>query len=90
VLIAENLADITPRISRNPYVANIEISLPTEDERHEFVKWKLEGQKLQTVSDVSFQALAKITAGDDCDSSRAIIGRLPGSRSRCLRAPCRR
>ncbi|MDP1827221.1 MAG: AAA family ATPase [Archangium sp.] len=63
VLVSENLADLTPRISRNPYVANIEILLPTEDERLEFVKWKLEGKKLQTVSDVSLPALAKITAG---------------------------
>jgi SpoVK/Ycf46/Vps4 family AAA+-type ATPase len=63
VLITENLADLTPRISRNPYVANIEINLPTEDERLEFVKWKLEGKKLQSVSDVSLQALAKMTAG---------------------------
>lgn len=63
VLVAENLADLTPRISRNPYVANIEIILPTEEERLEFVKWKLEGKKLTSVSDVSMQALAKITAG---------------------------
>ncbi len=63
VLVVENLADLTPRISRNPYVANIEINLPTEDERLEFVKWKLEGKKLQSVSDVSLQALAKMTAG---------------------------
>jgi SpoVK/Ycf46/Vps4 family AAA+-type ATPase len=63
VLITENLADITPRISRNPYVANIELALPTEEERLDFVKWKLEGQKLQSVSDVPVEALAKITAG---------------------------
>jgi SpoVK/Ycf46/Vps4 family AAA+-type ATPase len=63
VLVVENLSDLTPRISRNPYVANIEILLPTEDERLEFVKWKLEGKKLQSVSDVSLPALAKITAG---------------------------
>ncbi len=63
VLISENLADITPRISRNPYVANIELTLPTEDERLEFVKWKLDGHKLQSVSDVPFAALAKMTAG---------------------------
>lgn len=63
VLVVENLADLTPRISRNPYVANIEINLPTEDERLDFVKWKLEGKKLQSISDVSQQALAKMTAG---------------------------
>lgn len=63
VLITENLADISPRLSRNPYVSNIELALPTEDERLEFVKWKLEGKKLQSVSDVSLLALAKMTAG---------------------------
>jgi len=63
VLITENLADITPRISRNPYVANIELALPTEEERLEFIKWKLEGKKLAAVSDVPIQALAKMTAG---------------------------
>ena len=63
VLVVENLADLTPRIPRNPYVANIEIILPTEEERLDFVKWKLEGKKLQWISDVSLQALAKITAG---------------------------
>lgn len=63
VLITENLADLSPRLSRNPYVANLELTLPTEDERLEFVKWKLEGQKLQSVSDVPIAALAKMTAG---------------------------
>jgi SpoVK/Ycf46/Vps4 family AAA+-type ATPase len=63
VLVTENLADITPRLSRNPYVANIELALPTEDERLDFVKWKLEGQNLDTVSDLPVEALAKMTAG---------------------------
>ena len=63
VLVSENLADLTPRLSRNPYVANIELTLPTEDERLEFVKWKLEGQKLSSVSEVPHDALAKMTAG---------------------------
>ena len=63
VLIVENLADISPRMARNPYVANIEITLPTEDERLDFVKWKLEGKKLQTLSDVPMAGLAKMTAG---------------------------
>jgi SpoVK/Ycf46/Vps4 family AAA+-type ATPase len=63
VLLAENLADISGRLSRNPYVSNIELSLPGEDERLEFVKWKLEGKKLSSVSDVPVAALAKMTAG---------------------------
>ncbi|MBL8956811.1 MAG: ATP-binding protein [Myxococcaceae bacterium] len=63
VLIVENLAEISPRLSRNPYVANIEILLPTEDERLDFVKSKLDGKKLNTISDVPVAALAKMTAG---------------------------
>jgi SpoVK/Ycf46/Vps4 family AAA+-type ATPase len=63
VLIAENLADISPRLSRNPYVANIEIALPTEPERLDFIKTKLDGQKANSISDLPITALAKMTAG---------------------------
>lgn len=63
VLLAENLADVSPRISRNPYVAPIELPLPTEEERLDYVRYKLEGKRLQSVSDVPMAALAKMTAG---------------------------
>lgn len=63
VLLAENLADISPRIARNPYVAPIELPLPGEDERLDYVRYKLEGKRLQSVSDVPLAALAKMTAG---------------------------
>ncbi|MBX7114542.1 MAG: AAA family ATPase [Myxococcaceae bacterium] len=63
VLIVENLAEISPRISRNPYVANIEIALPGEEERHDFIKGKLDGKRLQAISDVPAAPLAKMTAG---------------------------
>ncbi len=63
VLLVENLAEISPRLARNPYVASIELPLPTEEERLEFVQTKLEGRKLASVSDVGLAALAKTTAG---------------------------
>lgn len=63
VLIVENLSDISARLSRNPFVANIEISLPNEEERLDFVKWKLDGKKLTAISDVAMAPLAKMTAG---------------------------
>jgi SpoVK/Ycf46/Vps4 family AAA+-type ATPase len=63
VLLAENLADISPRIARNPYVAPLELPLPNEEERLDYVRYKLEGKKLQSVSDVPVAALAKMTAG---------------------------
>jgi SpoVK/Ycf46/Vps4 family AAA+-type ATPase len=63
VLLVENLAEISPRLARNPYVASIELPLPTEEERLDFVQTKLEGRKLASVSDVPLTALAKMTAG---------------------------
>ena len=63
VLLVENLAEISPRLARNPYVASIELPLPTEEERLDFVQTKLDGRKLTTVSDVPLAALAKTTAG---------------------------
>ncbi|XXF76551.1 AAA family ATPase [Myxococcaceae bacterium GXIMD 01537] len=66
VLLAENLADISPRIARNPYVAPIELPLPTEEERLEYVRYKLDGKRLQSVSDVPLTGLAKMTAGLSC------------------------
>jgi SpoVK/Ycf46/Vps4 family AAA+-type ATPase len=62
-LLIENLAEISPRLARNPYVANIELPLPNEAERLDFVKAKLEGRKLQSISEVPIAALAKMTAG---------------------------
>jgi SpoVK/Ycf46/Vps4 family AAA+-type ATPase len=63
VLLVENLAEISPRLARNPYVASIELPLPTEEERLEFVQTKLAGRKLASVSDVPLAVLAKTTAG---------------------------
>ncbi|HXX29248.1 MAG TPA: AAA family ATPase [Myxococcaceae bacterium] len=63
VLLVENLAEISARLARNPYVASIELPLPAEEERLEFVQTKLEGRKLASVSDVALSALAKTTAG---------------------------
>ncbi len=63
VLLVENLAEISPRLARNPYVASIELPLPTEEERLGFVQTKLDGRKLASVSDVPLAVLAKMTAG---------------------------
>lgn len=62
-LIAENLAELSPRLARNPYSAAIAIDLPDEDERRAFVKARLESRRLSEVSDVPIEGLAKMTAG---------------------------
>lgn len=63
VLLSENMADVSPRLARNPYVAHIELPLPNEAERLDFVRVRLKGQRLQSFSDVSLAVLAKMTAG---------------------------
>jgi ATP-dependent 26S proteasome regulatory subunit len=62
-LVAENLAEMNPRIGRNPYAATVEIPLPTEKERQEFVDTKLSGRKMGDFCDLSAQVLAQMTAG---------------------------
>src|SRR5258708_15333163 len=64
-LIAENLAELSPRIGRNPYAAAIEVPLAGEKERFEYVEWKIagSGKKRSEISEVNAEALAQMTAG---------------------------
>lgn len=64
-LIAENLAELNPRIGRNPYAAAIELPLPGEQDRLDYVEWKIAGSGKQAadVSEVNAAALAQMTAG---------------------------
>src|SRR5437899_3821129 len=62
-LVAENLAELNPRIGRNPYCSQIEIPLPTEKERLEYIEWKLAGRPTREVSEIGTQAMAQMTAG---------------------------
>lgn len=63
VLIAENLSELSPRLSRHPHAALIQIDLPDEAARAEFVRFRLGGRDLAEVSDVPMQALAQLTSG---------------------------
>jgi AAA+ superfamily predicted ATPase len=64
-LIAENLSELNPRIARNPYCATIELPLPGEKERRDYVEWKIgnSGKKRAEISEVGADALAQMTAG---------------------------
>jgi len=63
VLLSENLADVTTRLSRNPYVALIEIPLPDEEQRADYIRSKLSGRRIESLSDVPIAGLAKLTSG---------------------------
>ncbi len=64
-LIAENLAELNPRIGRNPYAVAIELPLPTEKERLEYVetKFALSGKKRSEISESTAEAISSMTAG---------------------------
>src|SRR5207237_8018839 len=62
-LVPESLAELNPRIGRNPYASQIEIPLPTEKERLDFLEWKLSGRPVREVSELNAQAMAQMTAG---------------------------
>ena len=64
-LVAENLAELNPRIGRNPYAVAIELPLPTEKERLEYVETKISasGKKRAEISESTAEAIASMTAG---------------------------
>jgi SpoVK/Ycf46/Vps4 family AAA+-type ATPase len=62
-LIAENLIDLNLGLVQNPGVAPIQIALPSEPERLEFIQAQLKLKPLPTGSDVTPEVLAHLTAG---------------------------
>lgn len=62
-LITESLASLNSSLLENPGVAAIEIPLPGEQERIEFVRSQLEAMPLAAGSDVTPEVLAKLGAG---------------------------
>lgn len=63
VLIAENMTELSPRLSRHPYAALIELELPDEAGRREYIQWRLLGRKFEDVSSISLEALSQLTSG---------------------------
>ncbi len=62
-LIAENLVELNLGLVQNPGVASIEIPLPTEPERLEYVRTQVATRPLPDGSDVTPETLSTLTAG---------------------------
>ncbi|MEO7649198.1 MAG: AAA family ATPase [Bryobacteraceae bacterium] len=62
-LITESLSALNAGLVQNPGVAAIEIPLPDERERIEFVRWQVDQTPLPPESTVTPQTLAKLGAG---------------------------
>jgi SpoVK/Ycf46/Vps4 family AAA+-type ATPase len=63
VLIAENMTELSPRLSRHPYAALIELSLPTEEERAEYLRFRIAHRPPSDVSTMPVEVLAQLTSG---------------------------
>ena len=62
-LISENQTELNQGIIQNPGVSPIQIPLPDENERLEFIRWQLKSRPLPAGSDVGPELLAKLGAG---------------------------
>ncbi len=62
-LIAEKLAEINDRLVRSPHVATIEVPLPDQPARENFIRGAAEGSDWTALSDFAPQQMAELTAG---------------------------
>jgi len=62
-LIAENQVELNQGIVQNPGVSSIEIPLPDNQERLQFIRAQIKSTELPAGSDVSDETLAKLGAG---------------------------
>ena len=62
-LIDEQVSAMSERITGSPHVATIEIPLPEENERRDFIECIVKGRDFASVSDYTPNELARLTAG---------------------------
>jgi AAA+ superfamily predicted ATPase len=73
VLMDEKRADLSERLTGNPHVASIEVPLPTEPERADFVNATMDAAALAGFSDYNATQLAALTAGISLTDLNVIV-----------------
>ncbi|MGF1671011.1 MAG: ATP-binding protein [Balneolaceae bacterium] len=73
VLITENLADLNKTLLQNPYSADINIPLPVELQRLDFLEQEAGADEYEKISEVPLRVLAQQTAGLNYVNLRGII-----------------
>jgi len=63
VLMDESAAALSERLTSNPYVSDVEVSMPLESERERFLRYAINGRDFLSVSDFAESDLARLTAG---------------------------
>ena len=63
VLIVDKLAELNERLVQSPYVATIEIPLPEQEDRKQFIPFAIGGGDISKLADFSVDQLAGISNG---------------------------
>lgn len=81
VLMDEKLSALSERLAGSPHVASIEIPLPEQSEREQFIRFTVGERDLSKASDYGPAELAKLTAGiSQVDLNVIVQSALEGSR----------
>ena len=100
ILMDESAAALSERVTSNPYVASIEVSMPDAAARARFLHYALEGRDLHLASDYSEAELTRLTAGISCvdinvmiqsafESHRLDAARMRGLKKELIERQCR-
>jgi AAA+ superfamily predicted ATPase len=73
VLLDEKLASVSERLAGNPHVAAIEIPLPAEAERKQFILSAVGTRDIKSFSDFDPSELAKLTAGISLNDLNVLV-----------------
>jgi AAA+ superfamily predicted ATPase len=63
ILMDESAAALSERLTSNPYVSDIEVSMPRETDRKQFVVFAVSGRDFKSAADYTEEELARLTAG---------------------------
>lgn len=73
VLITENLGDLNKTLVQNPYTTEININIPEEAERLDFIQYETAKDEWKKISEVKPEIVAQQTAGLNFVNLRSVI-----------------
>lgn len=73
-LIVDKLAELNERLTSSPYVALVEVPLPTVDERRGLIESRTKGHDIAQLSDFSHQQLAEMSNGLSLINLSVVLG----------------
>jgi len=73
VLLTENLSDLNKTLVQNPYTNDIKISIPSQEQRRQFIGHEMSDDEFKNLSEVSEKVVAQQTAGLNFINLRSIL-----------------